>query len=90
MLDMPDVQTKIRALSSTERKKPHAGYRAARWIISVLYSLALLGSLFAALDRNSSSLSFPVAALALTLSYGILVLLLWLHERFPASQEKPN
>lgn len=62
----------------------HSGYRAARWIVTVPYVLALVFSALLAMDTyRPGVVPFPFAALAITASYGVLMLLLWLHERLP-------
>ena len=63
--------------------KVHAGFRAARWIATVCY-LACLGFAlaWAIVERG---LPFPIATLLMTMSYSLLMLLLWLYERYPPS-----
>ena len=59
----------------------HTGYRAARWIVTALYFFAVGFSFAWTLDGRG--MAFPVAALMLTTSDALLMLLLWLHDRFP-------
>jgi hypothetical protein len=57
------------------------GYYWARLIVTGLYVIALVSAVLWSTDGRGEP--FPFAALAFTASYGVLMLLLWLHQRFP-------
>ena len=61
--------------------RAHDGYSAARWIVTALYLLCVGFSLLLAINAHGTPVQ--TASLLLTASYALLVLLLWLHERFP-------
>ena len=63
--------------------KVHSGFRAARWIATAFY-LACLG-LALAWTIVERGLPFPIATLLMTMSYTLVMLLLWLYERYPPS-----
>ena len=55
-------------------------YVFLRWLVTDAYIIALIFLLLSAMQNVGS---FPIAVFALTASYGVLILLIWLHERFP-------
>jgi hypothetical protein len=59
----------------------HSGFRAARWTATAFY-VAYLGFAlaWAVVERG---LPFPIATLLMTMSYTLIMLLLWLYERYP-------
>jgi hypothetical protein len=63
-------------------------YRALRWIVSLLYLVAVLLAFLLTLGPPgvASGPSFPPTLLSLTVSYGILMVLILLHERFRPPQ----
>lgn len=75
---MTQLQNRIGSLGASPKPKLH--FRFGRWIVTVLYLLAV-GIQLVALGVSPDLRSFGV--LALTATYAILMLLLWLHERFP-------
>ncbi len=54
-------------------------FTVVRWIVSSFYLLAMVWSLLSRTDEYQSWLALEVAAF--TASYGIIMLLLWPHER---------
>lgn len=80
---MTPLQNKIGSVDPQRKTKRHTGFSTARWIVTVLYVLTLVGALLYSMNQYTSGLSFPLVTLALTASYAILMLLLWLYERFP-------
>jgi hypothetical protein len=56
-------------------------FTGLRWFISGLYAAALGFSLAWAFDGRG--IPFPFAAAALTFAYGMLMMLLWLYQRYP-------
>jgi|RhiMetdeSRZDD1v2_1073273.scaffolds.fasta_scaffold764693_4 hypothetical protein len=67
----------------SQSPKPKGWFSFARYIVTALYVLVLVVSLLGALGPYGAGLSAAFAALAVTVSYTLLMVLLWLHERFP-------
>jgi hypothetical protein len=61
-----------------------------RWIVTALYVVSLLFELLSAANAYADIALLPLVVLALTASYGILMLLLWLYERLPPQTEKQD
>jgi len=59
-------------------------FKLVRGIVNSVYIIALGFSLAWTIDGRG--VPFPFAAAALTTAYGILMMLLWLHERYPSRQ----
>jgi hypothetical protein len=73
-------------------------FTLCRWLITAIYAAAMvssfawvihpsLGPVSATLmiAPDNTALTAPLTAAALTATYGILMLLLWLHDRYPKS-----
>ncbi len=55
-----------------------------RWVISGIYVLAVILTVASTLAPDGDHGShFSLTLLSLTVSYGILMFLIWLYERFP-------
>jgi hypothetical protein len=79
------LQNKIGSLEAPP--KIHRGYSFARWLVTALYVLMFIGSISsAASGPYGEGLGAAFAALAVTVIYTLLMLLLWLHERFPPTR----
>jgi len=89
---MTPLQSRIGKLEAPPETKPTS--RANRWIVAMGYSLARLlvtglyvfavGIQVIAVGVSHDLRSFGV--LALTVAYAILMLLLWLYQRFPSAR----
>ena len=71
------MKTKARPLRRQIRSAKLTSF--VRWIVSSFYLLAMVGSLLSRTDGYQPWLALEVAAF--TVSYGILMLLLWPHEQ---------
>src|SRR5262245_18164795 len=67
-------------LSLSPKSKPWFSF--ARYIVTALYVLTLIVSTLGTLGPYGQGLSAAFAALAVTVIYTLLMLLLWLYERF--------
>jgi len=65
-------------------------HRSLRWIVTALYVVSLLFELLSAANTYADIAFIPLVVLALTASYGILMLLLWLYERQPPQTEEQD
>ena len=57
---------------------------------TAIYVVSLLFELLSAANAYADVAFIPLVVLALTASYGILMLLLWLYERLPPQTEKQD
>ena len=78
---MTQPQNKIGALEAPPKSKQWLGF--ARSILTVLYVTLLVVCLLAAVTPTGMGVAAVYAAFAVTASYTLLMLLLWLYERFP-------
>lgn len=70
--------------------KTKGWFSFTRYIVTTLYVLCLIVSLLAALGPYGQGLSAAFAALAVTATYTLLMLLLWLYERFPPGRGRED
>ena len=79
---MTSLQQKIGTLEWPSETKPLS--RVNRWFLSTTYSIVRCGVTVAYLAAViAGDMKDPIGILAVTAAYAILMLLLWLHERYP-------
>jgi type VI protein secretion system component VasK len=66
-------------------------FRALRWLLTLVYGLLLLAAVVIVGPEGPNGVpnvfSKAISILAVTAAYAILMLLLWLHERYPPQQQ---
>jgi hypothetical protein len=87
---MTPLQQKIGSLQGPPEAKPRSrvnrwlsatGYSLVRWLVTVAYVFIVVGLGSSYISNDIQPFALP----AVTAAYAILMLLLWLYERFPSA-----